>query len=215
MKSTALQDYLTGLKRCYDTVAGEQYWQGLMARVHGVSDEDIAKLTAKFPQVPASLIELLQFVDGTYWRDYGGETVSVFMFGSIPDEFAYPCYLNSCEQMLASDDEVAHLADYINRDIDPDSDWGISIDDRIIDDVNQVKWLHLADCMNNGGTSQLFIDFSPSKTGKVGQVVMYLHDPDELTVVADSFDEYLQKLIDTDFAFIDEDYDYIEELLWD
>ena len=33
----------------------------------------------------------------------------------------------------------------------------------------------------------------------------YLHDPDELVIVADSFDEYLQMLIDQDYLFINED----------
>ena len=59
----------------------------------------------------------------------------------------------------------------------------------------RVKWLHFADCMNGAGTSQLFIDFTPSATGKIGQIVRFLHDPDELIVIADSFDDYLKKVI--------------------
>ena len=59
--------------------------------------------------------------------------------------------------------------------------------------------------MNNGGTSQLVLDFSPSGMGKKGQVLRFLHDPDELVIVADSFDEYLQMLIDQDYSFINED----------
>ena len=59
--------------------------------------------------------------------------------------------------------------------------------------------------MNNGGTSQLLIDFSPSVRGVKGQVLRYLHDPDEMGVVADSFDEYLQMLIDEEYDFINED----------
>ena len=59
--------------------------------------------------------------------------------------------------------------------------------------------------MNNGGTSQLFIDFSPSEKGKKGQIVRFLHDPDEFSVIADSFEEYLKKLIDNDYDFINED----------
>ena len=58
--------------------------------------------------------------------------------------------------------------------------------------------------MNNGGTSQLFIDFSPSSTGKVGQVVRFLHDPDEMVVIADSFDDYLRMLMKNDYCFVDE-----------
>ena len=200
---SVVQNYLNGLKQTYDEILGEDEWRDFVACICGASDEDIAKLKAQFPLIPQSLIELLQFVDGTNWRTYQGGDVSFFMFGSIPDDFGYPCYLNSCEQMLNSRDEFTHLKDYINRNVDPT--WGVEIDDKIIKDFDRVHWLHLADCMNNGGTSQLFIDFSPSDGGKVGQVVMYLHDPDELMVIADSFDEYLQSLIESDFAFIDKD----------
>ena len=66
-------------------------------------------------------------------------------------------------------------ADYINREYEE-----VEIDNRITSDASQLhNWLHFSDCMNNGGTSQLFIDFSPSAIGKVGQVVRFLHDPDE------------------------------------
>ena len=64
--------------------------------------------------------------------------------------------------------------------------------------------MHFSDCMNNGGSSQLFIDFSPSDKGIVGQIIRYVHDPDETIVIADSFDEYLQMLIDKDYDFIHE-----------
>ena len=49
------------------------------------------------------------------------------------------------------------------------------------------------------------IDFSPSAKGKRGQVLRYLHDPDELVIVADSFDAYLQMLMDNGYDFITED----------
>ena len=68
-----------------------------------------------------------------------------------------------------------------------------------------MKWLHFSDCMNNAGTSQLFIDFSPSEKGVKGQIVRFLHDPDEIGVVADSFDEYLEELIESGLDFINED----------
>ena len=59
--------------------------------------------------------------------------------------------------------------------------------------------------MNNGGTSQLFIDFSPSDKGVQGQVVRFLHDPDEFSVIADSFEEYLTMLMDDGYDFINEE----------
>ena len=58
--------------------------------------------------------------------------------------------------------------------------------------------------MNNGGTSQPYIDFDPAPGGTVGQLVRYLHDPDSYEVIAAGFDDYLQRLIDDDYAFIQE-----------
>lgn len=49
------------------------------------------------------------------------------------------------------------------------------------------------------------MDFSPSEKGKRGQIVRFVHDPDEFRVIADSFDEYLQLLINTGYNFIDEE----------
>ena len=59
--------------------------------------------------------------------------------------------------------------------------------------------------MNNGGTSQLFIDLTPSEKGKKGQIIRYLHDPDELKVIADSFDEFLRILMKNGMIFLHED----------
>lgn len=90
-------------------------------------------------------------------------------------------------------------SDYVNREFDPAD---IPVDDRIIDDASKMKWLHFSDCMNNGGSSQLFIDFSPSESGTIGRIVMFVHDSDRIEVIANSFDEYLEKMIKWEFNFI-------------
>jgi len=38
-----------------------------------------------------------------------------------------------------------------------------------------------------------------------GQVVRFLHDPDEFSVIADSFEEYLTMLMDDGYDFINEE----------
>lgn len=55
-------------------------------------------------------------------------------------------------------------------------------------------WLPFADF--GGGTLRLLIDFTPSSKGTVGQVIAFTHDPDEMTWVAGSFDEFLRQSID-------------------
>ena len=81
----------------------------------------------------------------------------------------------------------------------------VEVDEKIINKFDSVKWLHFSDCMNNGGTSQLFIDFTPSSKGKLGQIVRFEHDPDNFKVIADSFDDYLQMLMDSEYNFVNED----------
>jgi cell wall assembly regulator SMI1 len=68
-------------------------------------------------------------------------------------------------------------------------------------DISLNQWLCFSDCMNNGGTSSLYLDFNPLAGGSRGQVIRYLHDPDEYRVIARNFDEYLQLLIDHNYAF--------------
>jgi len=115
----------------------------------------------------------------------------------------YPEVPDSLIELLkkeSKDDAYKYYADYVDRKYEE-----VEIDEEIINDSKKMRWLHFSDCMNNGGTSQLFIDFSPSEKGVKGQIVRFLHDPDEIAVIADSFDEYLEKLMEYELDFINED----------
>ena len=152
-----------------------------------------------YPDAPESLLELLRLVDGTYYREYPAGQILFYFLGS--DYEGYPYYLLSAREMVDSKDQFRQWGDdLINREYDDEP-----VDEGVCDDMDKLDFLHFSDCMNNGGTSQLFIDFSPSAKGVKGQVLRYLHDPDEMVVVADSFDEYLQMLIDEEYDFINED----------
>ena len=191
--------YFDGLKNAYYKQGAGEEWDHFASIIHGADRRDLDRLSALYPDVPESLIELLKIVDGTYWREYQGEKITFYFLGS--DYEGYPYYLLSASQMVETKDEFAGWGDYIiNREYDD-----IPVDEGVCDDMDKLNFLHFSDCMNNGGTSQLFIDFSPSAKGKKGQVLRYLHDPDEMVVVADSFDEYLQMLMDENYPFIDED----------
>lgn len=56
--------------------------------------------------------------------------------------------------------------------------------------------------MNNGGSSQLFIDFSPSETGEIGQIIRIMLDTDDARVINDDFDSFLDSIIDNNFKFL-------------
>lgn len=192
-------NYLSGLKKAYYENGGKEAWDHFEQIKHGAGKTDVEKLQEAFPGIPEGLVDLLKYVDGTYWRTYVDEEIAFFFLGS--DLAEYPYYLLSSKEMI-DNRHIAHTyyADYIERKYND-----VEIDNRITDQSTDLKWLHFSDCMNNGGTSQLFVDFSPSKNGKIGQIVRFVHDPDEFLVIADSFEEYLQQLINTGYNFINED----------
>lgn len=195
--------YIEGIEQAYLSNGSEEKWNEFVNVKEGASSENLTQIKQIFPEVPESLLELLQYADGTYHRVYGNTTIQLYFFGSTLEE--YPYYLLSSEEIIENQSLAQKwYSDYVNREFDPDD---IPVDDRIIDDANKMKWLHFSDCMNNGGSSQLFIDFSPSACGTIGQIVMFVHDSDRIEVIADSFDEYLEKMIQWEFNFIVDEFE--------
>ena len=188
----------------------EQYLQALISfmpedlkseyqAVSGASQTEIAQLLASFPKCPLELIELLKQVNGTYYQQYGEQVVSIPILGS--DVEAYPYYLKSVQQILA-DQEAKYMQESI---FERYGEWiakqYVTIDDKIDQHRPMSHWLCFSDCINNGGTSSLYIDFHPTAKGKVGQVVRYLHDPDSFVVIANSFADYLTQVMQDGFLF--------------
>ncbi|MCK6231722.1 SMI1/KNR4 family protein [Stenotrophomonas indicatrix] len=171
------------------------------AWTEGASEADLQRLRAQWPQVPDSLVELLSRVDGTHFRDYPKGEVCVLMLGS--DVGDYPYYLRSIAQIFEDqqqwDDSIRSIYEEWLEE-EPEI-LGAGIDA----DLPMSRRLCFSHCMNNGGTSMLYLDFDPAPGGNVGQVVRYLHDPDSYAVIAPSFDAYLQQLIDRDYSFLDEE----------
>ncbi len=197
--NTTVENYIKGLKSAYYDNNGKEDWEHFEKIIHGAKKENIDKIKQIFPYVSNALIDLLEYVDGTYWRKYGEEEITFLMLGS--DMYEYPYYLLSSDEIIENQNQaIEYYSDFIERKYD-----GVEIDNKITKKADSVKWLHFSDCMNNGGTSQLFIDFSPSGKGKKGQVVRFLHDPDEFKVIADSFEDYLKMLMDKEYDFIIED----------
>ncbi|MDR6716411.1 MULTISPECIES: SMI1/KNR4 family protein [unclassified Paenibacillus] len=167
----------------------------------GATKEDITTLRSKYPNCPESLIVLLENIDGTYWRKYGEKEITVCILGSDVEEGRYPYYLLSTQQMLESsknEEDVSYLLEYEDEED--------AVDSKINPEgLLPGKYIHFSDCMNNGGTSRLYIDFNPTDGGVRGQIIRFLHDPDEYVVIANSFDEYLQGLVDSGFVFLNEE----------
>ena len=185
--------YLAGLK---EALPPEELKQLSLAT--GATAQQLEALRAAYPQCPAALLELLSRINGTWWQPYGDTKIAVLVLGS--DVFEYPYYLMSVEQMLEERDSNENsIADIYDEFLDEDAEL---LDPRIDPNISMGRRLCFSQCMNNGGTSILYLDFTPTQKGVIGQVVRFLHDPDSYAVIANSFEEYLQNLIDEDFAFV-------------
>ncbi|MCM3172025.1 SMI1/KNR4 family protein [Paenibacillus sp. MER 99-2] len=170
---------------------------------HGATQEDIDTLKSQYPDCPESLIRLLENIDGTYWRKYGDKEITVCILGSDVEEGRYPYYLLSTKEMLQSSKQEEDMSYLLEYEEDEEA-----VDPKINPEgLLPGKYIHFSDCMNNGGTSRLYIDFNPSDLGVKGQIIRFLHDPDEYAVIANSFDAYLQMLIDGEFIYLSEDED--------
>lgn len=200
------EKYIEGLKKAYLERGGEKEWERLEKIAHGAANEDIEKLKAKYPDVPDSLVQLLEHIDGTYWRDYEDGQIHMFFLGSDLEEFPY--YLLSVSEMIKVENfdwMKEWIQDFNSGDFEEFGFDGDEIDEKITKNTDHMQWLHFSNCMNNGGSSKIFIDFTPSDNGVKGQIVRYVHDSDELKVIADSFDEYLEMLMDSGYDFINEE----------
>lgn len=184
-------EFINGLEQKYqssDEQLKEKY-NSFIETKKGITEEELNDLKKEYPNIPESLIKLLKYSNG----------IDIYCFNSDVDEGNYPYYLNNSIKMIESkNDVINYYSDFIERSYDD-----AETDIKITNDLDNVNWLLFSNCMNDGGTSQLFIDFTPSKEGKVGQIVRYLHDPDSMVVIADSFDEFLKQIIDSNYKFID------------
>jgi len=188
-----VNNFLTGLKGALST---DDLYE--LYTTYGAKKEDINKLRSTYPKCPESLITLLEKIDGTYWCEHGENKIAVCILGSGIEGDTYPYYLLSTQQMLESSKEEEDTS-YI-------SEYEDGVDAKINQDgLLPGTYIHFSDCMNNGGTSKLYIDFNPTEEGVSGQIIRFMHDPDEFEVIANSFDEYLQNLIDGGFIYLDEE----------
>ena len=152
-----------------------------------IDEEQERKLLEK--NIPSTLIDLLKIVSGD----------DQAVLGTYND-IIIPYRLYSSFEIL--NENTSYIIEYLPELYEYDDE---AIDERIDVNSKNLIWFPIAeDSINNGGLSALYIDMTPSSKGTVGQIVMFLHDPDTFMVIADSFDEYLEKIIDSDFRFINE-----------
>lgn len=65
------------------------------------------------------------------------------------------------------------------------------LDPRIKPYLFQKKWVAFGNL--GGGSLYLMFDFDPTAQGTYGQIIMYVHDPDFVYYVAETFTELLEQ----------------------
>ena len=99
-----VEEYVNNLANAYCENNGEEKWEKFISVKEGITEEDAENLKKEYPLIPDSLIELLKFADGTYFRDYNGTEINLYFLGSALEE--YPYYLLSGKQILETKSEA-------------------------------------------------------------------------------------------------------------
>lgn len=163
----------------------------------GADGSEIEQLLEIYPECSDGLIDILSIVNGTNPVN-GEESVPVTLLGSDIDGMGY--HLLSIEQIIDSSEENESLEEIY--DIESIENGDVDIDPRIDVTVPIGGWLHFADCIENGETSKLYIDYTPSESGSSGQVIRCTFENSEYSVIADSFEEYLHIVMDDEYKFL-------------
>lgn len=190
--------YLAGLRHALPPAPRQR-----LAAAVGADAAQLHSMLQAFPDCPASLLALLSQINGTHWDDDDDGGTAVLVLGADAAMGSYPYFLRSVEQIL--EERQLYPDSIVEIHGDPPADAGVVLDSRIDAHASGRKRLCFAHCMNNGGTSMLYLDFAPGTGGVAGQVIRFLHDPDEYRVIAASFDDYLQLQINQEYCFVDPD----------
>ena len=73
--------YIEGLEQAYRNNAGAEKWEEFVHVKESASVENLTRIKELFPEVPESLLQLLQYADGTYHRAYSNTTIRLYFLG--------------------------------------------------------------------------------------------------------------------------------------
>ena len=155
--------------------------------IEGASEEEISAFEEKFGiTLPEDIKELYRYKNGSkYLR-------------------ILPCVIDEKEMAfnLMSLDAIEKAKNYFqNRDAlltefpkhFTSEDIEKMKDSRIKPYLFNKKWIPFAEYCDS---CFLMLDFDPDKEGKVGQIICYIHDPDEVIYAAESLTELIKGIMD-------------------
>ena len=153
----------------------------------GATDEDIKNFEEKFGiSLPEDVKELYRYKNGSKF---------FALFPCIIGERDMAFNLMSLEQVEKSkgyfQNKDALLTDY--PDYFTKEDIERMKDERIKPYLFNKKWFPFAEYCDS---CYLMLDFDPGKEGKEGQIICYIHDPDEVVYVTGSLTELVENIME-------------------
>ena len=153
----------------------------------GATDEDIKNFEEKFGiSLPEDVKELYRYKNGSKF---------FALFPCIIGERDMAFNLMSLEQVEKSkgyfqnkDALLTDFPDYFTKE-----DIERMKDERIKPYLFNKKWIPFAEYCDS---CFLMLDFDPGKEGKEGQIICYIHDPDEVVYVTGSLTELVENIME-------------------
>ena len=153
----------------------------------GATDEDIKNFEEKFGiSLPEDVKELYKYKNGSKF---------FALFPCIIGERDMAFNLMSLEQLEKSkgyfqnkDALLTDFPDYFTKE-----DIEKMKDERIKPYLFNKKWFPFAEYCDS---CYLMLDFDPGKEGKEGQIICYIHDPDEVIYAAESLTELVENIME-------------------
>ena len=181
---TIHERFMTDIYSIYRGVVPD-LWSAIKNEWKGISSQEWIQLLRRYPDTPEGLSFLLNIVNGTYQQKYTSMKVTFPMFLYEGKRF----YLLSARQMLEFD---LHGQDVMKMDI-----LGLDTKPSQIRSASKQRNLCLFAATGEGEeASRLYLDYNPTKSGDVGQVIYYDGDTHMLEVLAPSFSHALLEIMD-------------------
>ena len=181
---TIHERFMTDIYSIYRGVVPD-LWSAIKNEWKGISSREWMHLLRRYPNTPEGLSFLLNIVNGTYQQEYTSMKVTFPMFLYEGKRF----YLLSARQMLEFD---LHGRDVMNMDI-----LGPDVKPSQVRAPSKQRNLCLFATTGEGEeASRFYLDYNPTKSGHVGQVLYYDGDTHMLEVLGPSFSHALLEIMD-------------------
>ena len=181
---TIHERFMTDIYSIYRGVVPD-LWSAIKSEWKGISSREWMHLLQRYPDTPEGLSFLLNIVNGTYQQEYTSMKVTFPMFLYEGKRF----YLLSAHQMLEFDEHGfdTRALDILSPDEKPaqvraaSSRWDLCL---------------FATTGEGEQASRFYLDYNPTKSGHVGQVIYYDGDTHMLEVLGPSFSHALLEIMD-------------------